>query len=113
MFQRMSVLVRLPHHTRETFSALWERHAEPVSGLPRVRGYLQNHIVEDFGANAPIKADGFVELLWDKPEDMAAALPALPPAPWSRMSRAFWGMAQAMRSQARRGVSNLPSLSSS
>lgn len=73
MFKRMSVLVRRPDHDRATFSRLWERHAAPVSRLPRVRGYIQNHIEEDFSAAAPICADGFVELLWDKPEDMAAA----------------------------------------
>lgn len=73
MFKRMSVLVRRPDHDRATFSRLWERHAAPVSQLPRVRGYIQNHIVEDFSPAAPIQADGFVELLWDRPEDMAAA----------------------------------------
>lgn len=73
MFKRMSTLVRRPDHDRATFSRLWERHAAPVSGLPRVRGYIQNHIEEEFTATAPIRADGFVELLWDSPEDMAAA----------------------------------------
>lgn len=73
MFKRMSTLVRRPDHDRATFSRLWERHAAPVSCLPRVRGYIQNHIEEEFSAAAPIRADGFVELLWDSPEDMAAA----------------------------------------
>jgi uncharacterized protein (TIGR02118 family) len=73
MFKRMSVLVRRPDHDRATFSRLWERHAAPVSGLPKVRGYIQNHIEEDFSLAPPIQADGFVELLWDRPEDMAAA----------------------------------------
>lgn len=73
MFKRMSVLVRRPDHDRATFSRLWERHAAPVSQLPRVLGYIQNHIEEDFSAAPPIRADGFVELLWDRPEDMAAA----------------------------------------
>ena len=73
MFKRMSVLVRRPDQDRETFSRLWRRHAAPVSGLPRVRGYIQNHIEEEFSAASPIRADGFVELLWDRPEDMAAA----------------------------------------
>lgn len=73
MFKRMSVLVRRPDHDRETFSRLWRRHAAPVSGLPRVRGYIQNHIEEDFSGASPIQVDGFVELLWDRPEDMAAA----------------------------------------
>lgn len=73
MFKRMSVLVRRPDHDRATFSRLWERHAAPVSGLPRVRGYIQNHVEEDFTSDSPIEADGFVELLWDRPEDMAAA----------------------------------------
>jgi len=73
MFKRMSVLVRRPDHDRATFSELWAQHAAPVSQLPRVRGYLQNHIEEDFSPASPIQADGFVELLWDRPEDMAAA----------------------------------------
>lgn len=73
MFKRMSVLVRRPNHTRATFSSLWEQHAAPVSQLPRVRGYIQNHIEEDFSGEPPILADGFVELLWDRPEDMVAA----------------------------------------
>lgn len=73
MFKRMSVLVRRPDQNRATFSRLWERHAAPVSQLPRVRGYIQNHVEEEFSAASPIEADGFVELLWDRPEDMAAA----------------------------------------
>lgn len=73
MFKRMSVLVRRPDHDRATFSALWERHAAPVSQLPRVRGYIQNHIEEEFSPASTLAADGFVELLWDRPEDMTAA----------------------------------------
>ena len=73
MFKRMSVLVRRDDHSRETFSTLWERHAKPVSQLPDVRGYIQNHVEEAFGAASPIRVDGFVELLWDRPEDMAVA----------------------------------------
>lgn len=73
MFKRMSVLVRRPDHERSTFSALWEQHAAPVSSLPRVRGYIQNHIEEEFGTASPIQADGFVELLWDTANDMAIA----------------------------------------
>lgn len=73
MFKRMSVLVRRPDHDRATFSRLWEQHAAPVSGLPRIRGYVQNHIEEDFSVESPITADGFVELLWDSAGDMAEA----------------------------------------
>jgi uncharacterized protein (TIGR02118 family) len=73
MFKRMSVLVRRPDHDRATFSRLWEGHAAPVSALPKVRGYIQNHVEESFGAESPVEADGFVELLWDRPEDMAEA----------------------------------------
>ncbi|MRL70397.1 EthD family reductase [Brevundimonas sp. SPF441] len=73
MFKRMSVLVRRPDHDRRTFSNLWRRHAAPVSQLPRIRGYIQNHIETEFSPASPIKADGFVELLWDQPEDMAIA----------------------------------------
>lgn len=75
MFKRMSVLVRRPGDSRQAFSRGWEAHAAPVSSLPRVRGYIQNHVEEDLSAPgvSPIKVDGFVELLWDKPEDMAMA----------------------------------------
>ncbi|NIF80769.1 EthD family reductase [Paraburkholderia sp. Cy-641] len=75
MFKRMSVLVRRTGDNRERFSRNWERHAAPVARLPKVRGYIQNHVEEDFtvpGGSA-IEVDGFVELLWDRPEDMAAA----------------------------------------
>jgi uncharacterized protein (TIGR02118 family) len=75
MFKRMSVLVRRPGDDRAFFSRGWERHAAPVADLPRVRGYIQNHVEEAFTSveEAPIEVDGFVELLWDRPEDMAAA----------------------------------------
>ncbi|MBO9707350.1 MAG: EthD family reductase [Caulobacter sp.] len=73
MFKRMSVLVRRQDHDRSTFSRLWERHAAPVSQLPKVCGYVQNHVEEDFSPASPISVDGFVELLWDRPEDMADA----------------------------------------
>lgn len=76
MFKRMSVLVRRDGDTRDYFSAKWKGHAAPVASLPRVRGYIQNHIEQEFpvpGKQAPIRADGFVELYWDKPEDMAEA----------------------------------------
>lgn len=73
MFKRMSVLVRRPGDNRAAFSRGWEAHAAPVSGLPKVRGYIQNHVEAEFAAAAPIAVDGFVELLWDRPEDMAAA----------------------------------------
>lgn len=73
MFKRMSVLVRLPGQTREQFSLAWERHAEPVKKLPGIRGYIQNHVEEGPNSQSPIKADGFVELLWDSPEDMSVA----------------------------------------
>jgi uncharacterized protein (TIGR02118 family) len=75
VFKRMSVLVRRASDDRAYFSRKWEAHAAPVSKLPKVRGYIQNHVVEAFtrGPGSPIEADGFVELLWDRAEDMAAA----------------------------------------
>jgi uncharacterized protein (TIGR02118 family) len=75
MFKRMSVLVRRAGDDRVYFSRRWEAHAAPVSGLPKVRGYIQNHVIAEFtpAPGSPIAADGFVELLWDRPEDMAAA----------------------------------------
>lgn len=76
MFKRMSVLVRREGDDRDFFSTKWKAHAAPVSSLPKVRGYIQNHIEEEFavpGKEPPIKADGFVELYWDRPEDMAEA----------------------------------------
>lgn len=74
MFKRMSVLVRLEADTRAEFARKWEAHAAPVSQLPKVRGYIQNHVLEELTPGAsPIDADGFVELLWDSPDDMKAA----------------------------------------
>ena len=75
MFKRMSVLVRRDGDTREQFSRGWLNHGQFITGLPGLRGYVQNHVVEDFGtADARfLAADGFVELRFDSPEAMAAA----------------------------------------
>lgn len=75
MFKRISVLVRRASDDAAYFSRRWEAHAAPVSRLPKVRGYIQNHVMERFteGTDSPIEVDGFVELLWDRSEDMAEA----------------------------------------
>lgn len=73
MFKRMSILLRLPEDDRPTFAKKWENHGLLVKQLPYIRGYMQNHVVQEFSQDQPIKADGIVELLFDKPEDMTSA----------------------------------------
>ena len=108
MFKRMSVLVRRPDHDRATFSRLWRRHAAPVSRLPRVRGYIQNHVEEAFVAAAPIKADGFVELLWETAEDMAAAFASEAARPMVEDEPGFLGHASGYALGDARPLSSAP-----
>jgi hypothetical protein len=93
MFKRMSVLVRRPGDDRDYFSRRWEAHAAPVSGLPRLRGYIQNHVEEDFAGPlaAPLLADGFVEQLWDREEDMTAAFAGPAAQPMIQDEASFLG----------------------
>ena len=75
MFKRMSVLVRRDGDTREQFSRGWLEHGKFITGLPGLRGYVQNHVAEEFvsGDGNLLRADGFVELCFDSPEAMAQA----------------------------------------
>lgn len=73
MFKRMSVLVRREGDSRAYFAEKWLAHAAFISGLPGVRGYLQNHVVEEFPGAAPLRVDGVVELRFDSPAAMAEA----------------------------------------
>lgn len=75
MFKRMSVLVRREGDTRAQFSQGWLRHGRFIADLPGLRGYVQNHVEEEFDPPvAPLlRADGFVELRFDSPEAMALA----------------------------------------
>jgi uncharacterized protein (TIGR02118 family) len=73
MFKRMSILLRKPEDTRDSFASKWERHGKLVSQLPLIRAYLQNHVIERFGTRGVPEADGIVELLFDRPEDMTTA----------------------------------------
>lgn len=75
MFKRMSVLVRREGDTRAQFSQGWLSHGRFIADLPGLRGYVQNHVEEDFALpGAPfLRADGFVELRFDSPEAMALA----------------------------------------
>ena len=75
MFKRMSALVRRDADTRAQFAVGWRNHAEFISDLPGVRGYLQNHVLDVYPGedDAPLKADGFVELRFDSPRAMAEA----------------------------------------
>lgn len=73
MFKRMSVLVRRDGDSRAYFAEKWRAHAAFISGLPGVRGYLQNHVVEEFPGAAPLRVDGIVELRFDSPAAMAEA----------------------------------------
>ncbi len=73
MFKRMSILIRRQEDDRPTFAWKWENHGSLVQQLPYIRGYMQNHVVEDFSRDQPVEADGIVELLFDKSEDMTSA----------------------------------------
>lgn len=73
MFKRLSILLRKPEDTRDSFASKWERHGYLVSQLPLIRAYLQNHVIERFGPRGIPEADGIVELLFDRPEDMTTA----------------------------------------
>lgn len=73
MFKRMSILLRRQEDDRPTFARKWENHGSLVKQLPYIRGYMQNHVVEEFSRDQPIEADGIVELLFDKSEDMTSA----------------------------------------
>ncbi|HKR31733.1 MAG TPA: EthD family reductase [Terriglobales bacterium] len=69
----MSILLRRQEDDRPAFARKWENHGSLVKRLPYIRGYMQNHIVEDFSRDQPIEADGIVELLFEKSEDMTSA----------------------------------------
>lgn len=75
MFKRMSVLVGREGDTRAQFSQGWLRHGRFIADLPGLRGYVQNHVEEDFAppGTSFLHADGFVELRFDSPEAMARA----------------------------------------
>lgn len=75
MFKRISVLLRREGDSLAQFSEGWLRHGELIRKLPGVRGYLQNHVVASYTPphEAPLIADGFVELRFDTPDAMAAA----------------------------------------
>ncbi|MBO9581709.1 MAG: EthD family reductase [Sphingobium sp.] len=75
MFKRMSVLVRRDGDSQAQFSQGWLHHGEFITQLPGLRGYVQNHVEEEFAppGGAFLRADGFVELCFDSPEAMAEA----------------------------------------
>jgi len=58
-----------------------------------MRGYIQNHVEEEFRTvgGSPIDVDGFVELLWDRPEDMAAAFASAAARPMVEDESGFLG----------------------
>jgi uncharacterized protein (TIGR02118 family) len=76
MFRRLSILVRRATDDRATFARGWEHHGTIVSHLPGIRGYQQNHVIEEFGhvgAPPPFRVDGVVELRFDSPDAMKQA----------------------------------------
>lgn len=70
--KRMSILERRPGDDRALFLRHWhDVHGGMVSGMPHLYAYAQNHVVEDFPAEAPgIPADGIVEQLWRSTAEM-------------------------------------------
>jgi uncharacterized protein (TIGR02118 family) len=91
MFKRMSILLRLPGDDRSTFARKWENHGLLVKQLPYIRGYMQNHVLEEFAREQPIEADGIVELLFDRPEDMTSAFSSPEAAPVKADEPGFLG----------------------
>jgi uncharacterized protein (TIGR02118 family) len=73
MFKRMSILVRRATDDRSQFAEKWQSHGGLVSRLRQIRSYVQNHVVEEFAAAAPMRADGIVELWFDSAAAMAEA----------------------------------------
>lgn len=75
--KRMAILVRRPVDDRATFARHWQfTHGAMVSQLPKLRCYVQSHVVEDFplgGETPEFRADGFVEQQYDSPADMQEA----------------------------------------
>jgi len=69
MFKRMTLLRRLPAHDTAQFRAHWAHvHGAMVLGLPGIRRYVQNDIVEGAG-----RFDGIVELWFDDEPALRAA----------------------------------------
>lgn len=67
MIKRISILVRRPQDDREAFSKHWYGvHGPFVAQLPLIRGYIQNHVLDEFTPFASdtgtYDIDGFVEL---------------------------------------------------
>ena len=73
MLRRLSILVRKPSQTREEFARAWEHHGTLVKGLPGIRAYQQNHVVEGFGVGSAYRIDGIVELAFDSIDAMTNA----------------------------------------
>jgi uncharacterized protein (TIGR02118 family) len=72
--KRMAILHRREGDDRAFFQHHWLTvHGAVVAGLPHLRSYLQNHVLEDFvprGSEPTFKVDGFVEHLWDNAAEM-------------------------------------------
>lgn len=73
----MAILVRRHTDTRADFSRHWrDVHGRMVAQLPKLRCYVQSHVIEDFlsrGERGAFQADGFVEQQYDCAEDMEKA----------------------------------------
>ena len=72
--KRMAILYRRAGDDRAFFQNHWRTvHAGLVAGLPFLRSYLQNHVLEDFveGSAPPaFNVDGLVEQLWNNAAEM-------------------------------------------
>ena len=85
MIKTISLLRAKPGITREQFARHWlEVHGPLALGVPGIRTYIQNHIVNQRPPRQDIPAigaqiDGFVEMWYDSMADLerAAASPQL------------------------------------
>ena len=80
VFVRMGLLKKKHDWTTEDFQHYWrERHAELARRLPGLRGYVQNHVVDQMQRGityrrGPEQLDGFSQLWFDDGEAMRAAI---------------------------------------
>lgn len=74
MIKYVTVLFRRAGMSREEFRSYWkDTHAPILKEIPGLRGYVQNHTLEDLEGNEP-PYDGFGELYFDSVEAMQEGL---------------------------------------
>jgi uncharacterized protein (TIGR02118 family) len=74
MIKYVTVLFRRAGMSREECSSYWRNtHAPILKEIPGLRGYVQNHALEDLEGHEP-PYDGFGELYFDSVEAMQEGL---------------------------------------